>query len=209
MVETVGPKQTDVEGMSDQQAIALLREGDIEGLATLVQKYQVKAVHTALLITCDRQMAEDVVQDAFLQAYRKIHQFDAGRPFEPWFLRIVINFAKKSLRRQRRHFNIEEPEDGSPIAEWLIDPKKGPETLSESAELGERVWRAIQQLSPDQREAVVLRYFLGKKERELVEILGRPSTTIKWWLYSARRRLKELLRPVEKFEHEKEEASHE
>jgi RNA polymerase sigma-70 factor (ECF subfamily) len=168
-----------------------------------------KAGHTALLITCNRQMAEDVVQDAFLQVYRKIAQFDDDRPFSPWLLKIVINFAKKALRRQRKHLSFERSEDENPIAEWLIDPKKGPETLSESAELSEQVWQAIERLSPDQREAVVLRYFLGSKEREMVETLNRPLTTVKWWLYAARRRLRELLRPVAKHELEKEEASHE
>jgi len=209
MVDNIGPTQNDSENLSDQEAIALLKQGNIKGLAALVQRYQVKAVHTALLITHNRRTAEDVVQDAFLRVYRKIDQFDESRPFSPWFLRIVINDAKKSLRVQKRYLALDDPEDGNGFAEWLMDPRKSPEKLSELAERSARVWQAIAQLKPHQREAIVLKYFLDRKEREIVERLGRPLTTVKWWLYSARKRLREILTPAGKGELEKEEASHE
>lgn len=209
MVDNVGPTQNDPETLSDQQAIRLLKQGNIKGLAALVQRYQVKSVHTALLITHNRRTAEDVVQDAFLQVYRKIDQFDENRPFSPWFIRIVINAAKKSLRGQKRVLALDDLKDSNGFTEWLMDPGKSPEMLSESAELSERVWQAIGQLKPNQREAIVLRYFLDRKESEMVESLGRPLTTVKWWLYSARQRLREILTPAGRGEFEKEEASHE
>jgi len=174
----------------DRPAITRLKQGNIAGLATLVNKYQAIAVHTALLILHDRNQAEDIAQDAFLQAYRKIDRFDDRRPFQPWFLRIVINAALKSAYRQKRSLPLEEPEEGHFAAEWLIDPGPGPETLVESAELRESVWKAIGGLTPDQRATVVLRYFLDHSEREMIQDLNRPLTTIKWWLYAARQRLR-------------------
>lgn len=209
MDDFVGPDQTDLQQVSDQQAIRELKEGNIDGLAALVQRYQVKAVQTAVFITCDRQLAEDVVQDAFLQVYRKIAQFDDSRPFSPWFLRIVMNAAKKAVNKQGRFIPLEAQGDGNSVMEWLIDPTKGPESLSETTETREQVWHAIQQLTPDQREAVVMRYFLGSNEREMIWELGRPSTTIKWWLHAARKRLRELLKPVQRGRFDKEEVSHE
>ena len=200
----------DLKLASDQTAIACLKQGNIAGLAVLVQKYQVEAVHTALLIVRDRDLAEDIVQNAFLQAYRKIDQFDDHRPFGPWFLRIVINAALKATDQQKRVMPLEEPESGSLEAEWLIDPSLGPETLAETAEMREMVWRAMGQLTPDQRAAVVLHYFLDKNEREMIQELNRPRTTIKWWLHAARQRLRKLLQPMitsdsecqEPFDHE-------
>lgn len=209
MDDFIGPDQIDPKQSSDQQAIERLKAGDIDGLAALVQRYQVRAVQTALFITCDRQLAEDVVQDAFLQVNRKIHQFDESRPFSPWFLRIVMNAAKKAVRNQRRYLPLEAPEDGNAVAEWLIDPSKGPESLSETAETREQVWQAIRRLTPDQREAVVMRYFLGSREREMVQELGRSSSTIKWWLHAAKKRLRKLLGPAHRSNLEKEEISHE
>jgi len=175
---------------SDRPAITRLKQGNISGLAALVNKYQVTAVHAALLIVHDRDQAEDIAQEAFLQAYRKIDGFDDRRPFQPWFLRIVINAALKSANQQKRSLPLEEPEGGHFAPHWLIDPSPGPETLVESAELRESVWKAIGGLTPDQRATVVLRYFLDHSEREMIQDLNRPLTTIKWWLYAARQRLR-------------------
>jgi RNA polymerase sigma-70 factor, ECF subfamily len=194
---------------TDQSAIACLKQGNIAGLAALVQKYQVEAVHTALLILRDRDLAEDIVQDAFLQAYRKIGQFDDRRPFGPWFLRIVINAALKAANRRKRSIPLEEPGDGSPAAEWLIDPGLGPETQVVTAEMRETVWRALWQLTPEQRAAVVLRYFLEKDESEMIRELNRPLTTIKWRLHAARQRLRKLLQPVVISEPDRQEVENE
>lgn len=194
---------------SDLPAITRLKQGNIAGLAALVQKYQVEAVHTALLIIRDRDLAEDIAQEAFLQAYRKISQFDDRRPFSPWFFRIVINTALKAANRQKREISLEEPEDGNFLAEWLIDPGRGPEALVETAELRETVWRALEQLTPDQRAAVVLRYFLDKNESEMIQDLNRPLTTIKWWLYAARQRLRKQLHKVDVKDAEYQEIDHE
>lgn len=162
----------------------------------LIQIYQVKAVHAALFIVRDRDLAEDIVQNAFLHAYRKIGQFDDSRPFGPWFLRIVMNAALKAVDQQKRMVPLDEAQGGGFEAEWLIDPGLGPEMLAETAEMREMVWKAMDQLTPDQRAAVVLRYFLDKNEREMIEELNRPRTTIKWWLHAARRRLRKLIQPV-------------
>jgi len=190
---------------SDQTAIACLKQGNIAGLSMLVQKYQVEAVHAALLIVRDRDLAEDIVQNAFLQAYRKIDQFDDRRPFGPWFLRIVINAALKAANQQKRVMPLEEPESGSLEAEWLIDPSLGPETLAETAEMRETVWRAMAQLTPRINARRSLHYFLDKNEREMIQELNRPRTTVKWWLHAARQRLRKLLQPMVTSDDERQE----
>ncbi len=88
--------------MDERQAVARLKRGDIGGLEGLVQRHQVEAVRTAFLITRDRAQAEDIVQAAFLQASRRIHQFDSERPFAPWFMRSVIHEALKMVTRSRQ-----------------------------------------------------------------------------------------------------------
>ena len=106
MEEIIESTPVDSDLMSEQQGIALLKEGNIDGLAILVREHQVRAVQAALLITCDRELAEDVVQDAFLQVYRKIAQFHDNRPFRPWFFRIVINAARKAVGQTGENFAI-------------------------------------------------------------------------------------------------------
>ena len=180
---------------NEQQAIAHLKNGDLAGLAVLVQTYQVEAVHAALLIVGDRGTAEEVVQEAFLRAYRKIDQFDDRRPFGPWFLRSVIHAALKAAARQERVEPLEEPQDGSRAAEWLLDPGPGLQEIAEKDEVHEAVWMALSQLTPEQRAVVVMRYFLDESEREMIEELNRPLTTVKWWLHAARQRLRQILLP--------------
>jgi RNA polymerase sigma-70 factor (ECF subfamily) len=183
--------------MDEQQAIARLKRGDLAGLETLVNLYQVQALHSAYLILGERALAEDVVQSAFLRASEKIHQFDERRPFRAWFLRIVINAALKTANRQKRLISLEDdsPARQRALVDWLTDPQPQPDEIVEIQETRQAVWQALEQLSPDQRAAIIARYYLGLNDQEMSEQLQRPLTTVKWWLHSARARLRNLLQP--------------
>jgi len=193
----------------EQQAIAQLKQGKIAELAVLVANYQVKAVHAALLIVQDRGTAEEIVQEAFLRAYRKIDQFDESRRFGPWFLRSVIHAALKTAQHQKRFAPLEEPDVTTPVAEWLIDPGQGPQEITDRLEMKKVIWQALEQLTPGQRATVVMRYFLDESENEMSQNLNLPRTTIKWWLHAARKRLKRILHPLVSSENEKLESDHE
>lgn len=88
--------------IEDLQAIRRLKRGDISGLECLIARYQQKALRTAFLITHDEPLAEDVVQDAFVRFYQRANFFDETRPFEPYFLRSVVNAALNCLEREKR-----------------------------------------------------------------------------------------------------------
>ena len=103
--------------MDEKQAIQRLKNGDISGLEFLVACHQVKAVRTAYLITRDLGLAEDIVQDSFLQAFRSIRGFDATRPFEPWFLRSVVNASVKTMQRSARQVQVGDESDEARLAE--------------------------------------------------------------------------------------------
>ncbi len=184
--------------MEEQEAIARLKRCDIGGLEALVRQYQVRAVQTAYLITRDRALAEDIVQAAFLRAYERIGQFDAGRPFGPWFLRSVVNDAVKAAARRKRLVPLEaSPEgEGASLADLLADPSPGPDDLMEAAETRQTVWTALGKLPPAQRAAIVQRYYLGLSEAEMAGELACPPGTVKWRLHAARKRLRTLLRPL-------------
>ncbi len=177
--------------MDEQQAIARLKQGDLSGLEFLVQQHQAKAIHTAYLILGDPAQAEDLVQTAFLRVARKINQFDDRRAFRPWFLRAIVHDALKAAKRQQRSLSLDEP-SGS-IADWLLDAASLPEELAEANDLQQRVWNALQQLTPEQRAVIIQRHFLEMGEAEMAAKFQRPASTIKWWLHTARERLKSLL----------------
>jgi len=180
--------------MDDRIAISRIKQGDLDGLESLIHHHQVQAVHAAYLILYDRALAEDVVQAAFVKVVERIHQFDEDRPFAPWFYRIVVNDAIKLAKRQKRQIPLDEfDEQTRQIAEWLIQPDAQPEQLIEKKELSENILKAIQSLPPKRRAVIVMSYFLEMSEAELSAKMDRPLSTIKWWLRDARQRLYDLM----------------
>ncbi len=178
--------------MDESQALQRLKRGDIGGLEFLVHRYQLKAVRTAYLITRDPQTAEDVVQDTFLQSYRSIARFDGTRPFEPWFMRSVVNAAVKMAQKAARQVQVGEDADGSVLAE-LAAQVESVEAQVESIEVQNHIWDAMQKLSPRQRAVIVQRYFLEMSEKEMAEESDTAAGTVKWLLHAARERLRGLL----------------
>jgi len=177
--------------MTEAEAIACLQRGDLNGLELLMCKYQVKAIRTAYLITRDRAMAQDVVQTAFVQAFERIHQFQIGRPFEPWFLRCVINQALKNVKNSRRQIQLPDDETAAQFLTLVqeLDP-------AESIEAKTAIHSALDKLSADQRAVIILHYYLELDENEISHELACPPGTVKSRLHYARRRLKQLLRPI-------------
>jgi RNA polymerase sigma-70 factor, ECF subfamily len=181
--------------MEDRIAISRIKQGDLNGLETLVNRYQVQAVHAAYMIVYDRGLAEDVAQTAFVKVVEHIHQFDEKCPFAPWFFRIVVNDALKLAARHKLNISLEEQldEPTSKLAEWLSDPGLKPEQLLEQKEMRENILKAIQSLPPEQRAVVVMRYYLGMSEADMSMKMDRPLSSIKWWLRDARKRLYDLM----------------
>jgi RNA polymerase sigma-70 factor (ECF subfamily) len=182
--------------MDDQTAVTRIKQGDLDSLESLVERYQARAVQAAYLILSDLPLAEDVAQAAFIKAAERIRQFDETRPFAPWFLRIVVNDALKTAQRQKRTVLLEDnPGDGPParIARYLTAPDAPPHEQIEQDELRQSILAAVRSLPPEQRAVITMRYFLDLSEADMSARLGRPPSTIKWWLREARKRLRSLL----------------
>ena len=173
--------------MQEEEAVARLQRGDISGLEPLVRRYQEPALHAAVLVCRDAALAEDLVQAAFVRAYERIGQFDARRPFGPWFIRGVVNDALKAVTRRRQV-----PLDPA----WLETPAPqadSPEARLAAAETREAIWAVLDQLSPSQRAAIVLRYYADMSDAEIAEMLNCPPGTVRRRLHDARKRLRQLL----------------
>jgi RNA polymerase sigma-70 factor (ECF subfamily) len=176
--------------VDEREAIERLRGGDIAGLATLVTRYQTEATRIAQLITRDRALAEDVVQNAFVRVYDRIAQYDVERPFGPWFFRIVSNDALKAAQRSSRQISLN---TRSNDLDQLPDDTPGPDELLTTLEQFDSVTAALEKLAPEQRAAIVLRYYAGLSDREVGERMGSAPGTVRWRLHAARKRLRQLL----------------
>ncbi len=183
-----------IPSLEEKLEIARLKHGDLGGMEPLVKRYQVRAVSAAFLIVRDPKLAEDIVQEAFLHAAERIDQFDDSRPFGPWFLRSVINASTKSVRRQKRFIPLDaHDEETSKIVDWLMDPSPQPELIIETEETRQMVWKALGELTAEQRAVIVMRHFLEMSEAEMTDELNRPLTTIRWRLKTARNQLRKIL----------------
>lgn len=176
--------------MEEHEAIARLKAGDIGGLEILVHRYQVPALKVAVLIGRDYALAEDIVQAAFLRAYERIDQFDAARPFGPWFLRGVANDARKAVTRRPQL-----PLDARTAATLATHPDPGADldALLAAAETREALWAALDQLAPEQRSVVVARYYLDLSDAEVARQFAIPAGTARRRLHDARRHLRRLV----------------
>jgi RNA polymerase sigma-70 factor (ECF subfamily) len=191
--------------LEEKLAIARLKQGNLDGMEALVKHHQVRAVSAAYLIVRDPFLAEDIVQEAFLHAAERIDQFDESRPFGPWFLRSVINASTKAARKQKRLIPLDgtQEEETSKTADWLIDPDPSLEIMIETQETRQMVWKALGELTPEQRAVVIMRHFLEMSETEMTQKLDRPLTTIRWRLKTARKQLRQLLKLFWKPEYQK------
>lgn len=174
----------------DLTAIRRLKAGDVGGLEALVTRHQVKAARAAYLILRDAQTAEDVVQETFLNIFRRIARFDESRPFAPYLLRSVVNAALNAAAPASKR---EQATVGLESVEGLLQAAETVESQAEWNALKRDIQHALEKLTHRQRAAVVMRYYLGMSEKEMAAVLNARPGTVKWLLNEARARLRGLL----------------
>ena len=175
--------------MTDNDAIMRCQNGDQGAFRFLVDQYRDVLFGTAVLMTGNRAVAEEQVQEALLSAWRGIGGFQRGRPFKPWVLRILVN-AVLSHQRRRTVPMVALDGNGPEIPE--VEPSDPAATLDR---LEDRLAlrRAIEFLSPDHREVVALRYFAGLTVPEVARALSTREGTVKSRLHRALSQLRQQL----------------
>lgn len=177
--------------MEDLQAIRRLKRGDISGLECLIARYQEKALRTAFLVTHNERMAEDIVQDVFVHFYQRAQSIDEARPFEPYFLRSIVNAALNRIKREQKVISVEQADLCE--VENLLQQAASVEEQVEFNTLKWQILEALEKLPPRERAVIVQRYYLEMSEKEMSEALDAPPGTVKWLLNTARNRLRSLL----------------
>ena len=178
----------------DSRLIDQTLAGDTAAFGQLVERYQDRLFNTVLhLVSCQAE-AEDVVQDAFVQAYVKLDSFRGTSAFYTWLYRIAFNVAASKRRRQRLEFSIEQAEQRS--GAQPVDRSESADARLERQESAEQVRVALANLSQEHREIVVLREMEGCSYESIAEILGVAVGTVRSRLHRARMELREHLRRV-------------
>ena len=181
---------TDWSGLPEQKLVELLRGGEETAFEALLKRYQGKIYRLALSVTKRHEDAEEVLQDVFLNVYRKIASFDGRSAFGTWLYRICVNTALMKLRgRDPAHESIDEylPQfAGGRHARMIADWSEGADEVILRKERAQIVRRAIETLPPEYRVVLVLRDLEGLSNGEVAEVLGTSVPTVKARLHRAR-----------------------
>lgn len=184
----------------DQQLVERVQQGDKQAFGLLVTKYQRKLSRLLSRMIRDPAEVEDVVQEAFIKAYRALSSFRGESAFYTWLYRIGINTAKNYLvslgRRASSRSDIQsEDAEGFEDAEQLRDIDT-PERLMMSRQVVEAVDEAMEHLPEELRMAIVLREIEGLSYEEIAATMGCPIGTVRSRIFRARDAISERLRPL-------------
>jgi RNA polymerase sigma factor (sigma-70 family) len=160
----------------DRELVVLAREGDHDAFARLVAGSIGRLNAIARLILRDYALAEDAVQDAFVDAWRSLPGLRDPERFQAWLTRLLIRSCQDTRRRARRR-NIEIP----------LLPGDGPEVGDHQTAFAviDQIERGLQELTIDQRTVLVLTYYLDLPIAEAASVLGIPTGTMKSRLHRA------------------------
>lgn len=176
-----------IAGTRDEELLAYVAGGDADAFAALYDRHARVAYGMALRVVRDSELAEDAVQDAFLDVWRSAARFDARRASaSTWILTLVHRRAVDLVRRQERGRS-----ERAFVSSLL--PEESAEDLVQLRDEQRRVQEALARLTAPQRHLLELAYYGGLTQSELAERLGLPLGTVKSRTYAALTRLRELL----------------
>ena len=175
--------------MTDAAVVRRVLEGDVDAFAILVDRYSDRYARFAVHMVGNREDAEEALQDAFVRAYRSLGQYREQERFSAWLYQILVNQCRTAVAKRRRL-------DGTfpDVDPATLDVADG--SIPHAAEglpLRDRLDRALAQLPPDQREAVVLKYTQDLSYEDMAAITGAGVSALKMRVKRAFARLRELL----------------
>lgn len=191
--------------MEDAQLVGLLVRrcvaGDAAAWEEIVQRYHRRIYNICYRFAGTGDDAQDLTQEVFIKMYRTLSSYDVGRgAFMTWVTTMTRNLLVDHFRKTKQDRMTDsidaapsEHEDAMPLSDQIQDKSLPPDARVESRETGESVHRALQKLSPELREAVILRDLQDLDYREIAAVLKVPEGTVKSRINRGRAELARLL----------------
>lgn len=178
-------------GLTDlAELVAAAREGDREAFDEIVRRTYVDTYTMAVRLTACEEDARDVVQEAYLRAWKGIRRFRGDAQFSTWMYRITANTAATLTSKRRRQRTVLLDDVADPVE---TEVALHPELATENTELMGRLAAALDELSPRLRTLVVLKDIYGLSHEDIAAELGISVTAAKVRLHRGRKRLQDLL----------------
>ncbi len=189
--------EAEVAAAEDALRVAAARGGDAAAFSWLVRRHQRRAVSVAYRLLGNSEDAADVAQDAFVRAHTRLGQLDDDARFGPWLMRIVTNLALNFRRKRgsRPAVSLEPGMDGeAPPGQVLpVGPGAAGDDGPDGSAMKQAIDAAIATLPEKQAAALVLFSIEGMPQKEVAEVLNCSVELVKWNVFQARKKLKELL----------------
>ena len=192
--------RADLAARTDQEIVVLARAGEEAAYRELIRRYERPLFSLLYRMVRDRELAEDLAQEAFIKALNAIESYRPEYKFSSWIFKIANNAAIDHLRRRELDTlslegspHAETPEAVEATALQIGDRQESPLDVVEARELGGQIEQAIAQLRPEYRSCILLRHVEGRAYEEIAEILSLPLGTVKTYIHRARNELRQAL----------------
>jgi RNA polymerase sigma-70 factor (ECF subfamily) len=188
---------------ADALLVERAKRGEVAAFEMLVVKYQRRIERLISRMVRDVDLVQDIAQESLIRAYRALPQFRGESAFYTWLYRIAVNTAKKALVEKKRDplvlesalVSADEGEEPSRLENELSDAET-PEAVLASKEIAATVNAAIDALSEDLRQAIVLREIEGLSYEEIADVMNCPIGTVRSRIFRAREAIATRLRPL-------------
>ena len=169
--------------------------GDKAAFEQLVIRHQELVFSLAYKLTGNREMANDVAQEAFIRAWKAIEKFRGDSTFSTWIYRITVNTAWTLRKKAKKHNTLNIDDTYEPI---VIDEKKDPELVAINSDLSSVLINALDKIPIEQRIIVELKNIEGRSHKEIADYLDISVTAAKVRLHRAHQKLRQILEEVER-----------
>ena len=170
----------------DPEVLRRAQRGDERAFAQILRAYETPIFNYVYRIVGDRALAEDLTQEVFVRVYQALPRFSLRCKFTTWLFQVTKNRVLDELRaRERRPHSVVAIED-APRLEIVDPPVERLETI-------EAVWRAVRELNPDLKMALLLRDVAGLPYNEIADSLEITLATVKWRIFKAREEVQQAL----------------
>ena len=184
---------------ADRLLVKRVQAGDQAAFNALVLKYQQRVLKLVSRYVRDPEEALDVAQEVFIRAYRALKGFRGDSAFYTWLYRIAVNAAKNAIGAATRNpveggLDVDDPELVE-VQRRMTD-EATPERLLYTEELKETINRAIEELPPELRRAILLREVKGLSYEEIAQVMGSPVGTVRSRIFRAREAVAQSIKPL-------------
>ena len=182
------------EEVSNSELVKKSQLGDKSAFEELVKRHQELVFSLSFKLTGNRELANDVAQEAFIRAWKAIGKFRGDSTFGTWIYRITVNTAWTLRKKAKKHYSLNIEDTHEPV---VVDEKKDPELVAINSDLSLVLRKALNQIPLEQRIIVELKNIEGRSHKEIADYLDISVTAAKVRLHRAHQKLRNILEEIE------------